>query len=77
MDIADETYTPSSDNCSTASSSSDKIEPSSSSDTARRHKLNNFLEERGIAPLHRPWRALQTVAERTRERYFQQTSEIV
>ena len=82
MEIAEETYLPSSDpssdNCSTASSSSDKIEPSSSSsDTARRQKLNVFLEECGIVPLHKPWREWQNVTERTRERYLQQTSEIV
>ena len=82
MEIAEETYLPSSDpssdNCSTASSSSDEIEPSSSSsDTARRQKLNVFLEECGIVPLHKPWREWQNVTERTRERYLQQTSEIV
>lgn len=81
MDIADETYLPSSDsssdNCSTASSSSDKIEPSSSSDTARRQKLNVFLEECGIAPLHKPWREWENITKRTRERYLHQTSEIV
>ena len=77
MDIADETYLPSSDNCSTTSSSSDKIEPSSSSDPVRRQKLNVFLEECGIAPLHKPWQEWENVSERTRERYLHQTSEIV
>ena len=81
MDIADETYLassdPSSDNCSTESSSSDKIEPSLSSDSARRQKLNVFLEECGIVPLHKPWRKWENATERTRERYLQQTSEIV
>lgn len=77
MEIADESYLPSSDNCSTASSSSDKIEPSYSSNTARRQKLNVFLEECGIEPLERPWRDWENITERTRERYLQQTSEIV
>ena len=77
MEIADESYLPSSDNCSTASSSSDKIEPSYSSNTARRQKLNVFLEECGIETLERPWRDWENITERTRERYLQQTSEIV
>ena len=80
MDIADESYLasfdPSSDNCSTASSTSDKIEPPSS-DTARRQKLNVFLEECGITPLHKLWQEWGNITERTRERYLQQTSEIV
>ena len=77
MEIADESYLPSSDNCSIASSSSDKIEPSYSSNTARRQKLNVFLEECGIESLERPWRDWENITERTRERYLQQTSEIV
>ena len=77
MDIADETYLPSSDNCSTTSSSSDIIELSSSSDPVRRQKVNVFLEECGIAPLHKPWQEWENVSERTRERYVHQTSEIV
>ena len=72
LQIGDESYLPSSDTASTASSSGDdgKFQ-------LQKARLNAFLEECNLEPLGIRWKDWSQATERTQQRYVERSSEIV
>ena len=72
LQIADESYLPSSETASTTSSSGEDAKYQ-----LQKAKLNAFLEECNVEPLVRRWKDWSEANERTQERYVRRSSEIV
>lgn len=72
LQIGDESYLPSSETASTASSSGEDGKYQ-----LQKAKLNAFLEKCNIEPLGRRWKDWNEANERTQERYVNRSSEIV
>ena len=72
LQIADESYLPSSETASTTSSSGEDAKYQ-----LQKAKLNAFLEECNVEPLVRCWKDWSEANERTQERYVRRSSEIV
>ena len=72
LQIADESYIPSSETASTTSSSGEDAKYQ-----LQKAKLNAFLEECNVEPLVRRWKDWSEANERSQERYVRRSSEIV
>ena len=72
LQIGDESFLPSSETASTASSSGED-----SKFQLQKARLNAFLDECNIEPLGRRWKDWNQCSERTQQRYVERSSEIV